>query len=92
VPVHIFGVFDVLAAPVMFGQWCVPEGAVCRFGAVCRLGAVLLEGVVAVVDALEDAALAIAAPPPTRAPLTTSVVTRDFSMRIRCSPPFSSWA
>jgi hypothetical protein len=54
----------------------VPEGAA------WRLGAFVVEWVVGVVDELDDAALAIVAPPPTSAPVTTRVVIRDFSLRI----------
>jgi hypothetical protein len=83
VPVHMFGVFGAFGAPRMFGQWWVALD-----GAAFLLCAVVLEWVVAVVDVLDEAALAIAAPPPTRAPVTRSVVANDFNFRIRCSPPF----
>jgi hypothetical protein len=73
----MFGAFGELAAPRMFGQWWVALE-----GAACRLCAVVLEWVVAVVDVLEEAALAIAAPPPTRAPVSRSVVAKDFNFRI----------
>ena len=54
--------------------------------------AVVAEWVDVVVDEeLDVAALAIAAPPPTSAPVTRSVVMRDFSLRIGCSPPFWLW-
>jgi hypothetical protein len=79
----------MLGAFGMFGQLCLELA-----GAVALLGAVLAEWLVAdragvVLDEeLDVAALAIAAPPPTSAPVTRSVVTRDFSLRIGCSPPF----
>jgi hypothetical protein len=38
--------------------------------------------VVALVEVVDEAALAMAAPPPTTAPVTASVVTRGFSLRI----------
>jgi len=56
---------------------------------VALLCAVVFEWVVVVLDdELDVAALAIAAPPPTSAPVTRSVVMRDFSLRIGSSPPF----
>src|ERR1700704_4603923 len=70
-PVHMLDAF------CMFGQWwLVPEGAA-RW-----LGAFVVEWFVGVVDVLDDAALAIVAPPPTSAPVTTAVVIRDFSLGI----------
>ncbi len=93
-PVHIFGVLAAPeAAPDIPGQWCVvPEGAVCRVGAVVLEWVVAVECVVAVVDVLEEAALAIAAPPPTRAPVTRSVVTKDLNFRISLITSFLVWA
>ena len=68
----------------MFGQLCRPDGAVelpdrAVELPLCDAGA---EWVVLVVDVLEVAALAIAAPPPTRAPVTKRVVSNDFSLTI----------
>jgi hypothetical protein len=51
-------------------------------GAVWRMRAAGVECVVDVVEVLDDAALAMVAPPPTRAPVTRNVVMMGFSLRI----------
>lgn len=77
----------VLGAFGMFGQLCLEPA-----GAVALLGAFVAECVVVVDEELDVAALATAAPPPTSAPVTRSVVMRDFSLRIGLLTSFPcSW-
>lgn len=61
--------------PHMPGQWCEPLPAPCGVLELLELGAVwVVLGVVPVVVCVELAALAIAAPPPTAAPVSASTV------------------
>jgi hypothetical protein len=70
----------------MFGQLCEPlparpDGAWLPCAGAVRVVVVPVP-LLDVVVLLLDAALAIAAPPPTRAPVTTRVVIAGFSLRI----------